>query len=61
MQNPPGPGVYELPKTFGREGLHKGMGRKLNLDDINLRRSMVLPGPGDYVHPDSVIDKFSMI
>ena len=34
MQNPPGPGVYELPRTFGKEGLQRSFGKKLHLDDI---------------------------
>lgn len=61
MQNPPGPGVYDLPKTFGKEGLQRSFGKKLHLDDIQLRRSMALPGPGDYIHPDKVEDKLTMM
>jgi len=58
---PPGPGIYETPRTFGKAGKQQSFGLKLHLDDISLRRSMALPGPGDYTFPDSLQDKFSLI
>ena len=58
-EQPPGPGVYESPRTFGKDGKSFGMGSKLHLDAIELRRSMALPGPGDYIYPDKLNDRFS--
>ena len=55
----PGPGNYELPSTFGREGQQKTFGTKLPADQKLFKAQKNIPGPGNYPNPDQVIDKFS--
>lgn len=53
--------IYDLPRTFGKQGLATGLGRKNNYDDIRLMKNGQYPGPGAYVSPrEHIRDKFSV-
>ena len=44
----PGPGKYQMAKTFGQEGFFKSFSPRLKYDDISLKRQKFIPGPGMY-------------
>ena len=52
--NKPGPGRYSHERKFGSEGLTYSMAEKLNHDELCLKKSKKLPGPGYYQAPDIV-------
>eukprot|EP00347_Sterkiella_histriomuscorum_P002353 403368482 len=50
----PGPGQYQPPKTFGKDGVKFSMRPNTGYDLILLSKQKQFPGPGQYVQPDLV-------
>ena len=48
----PGPGKYDLGKSFGAKGSHYTMAERLPHGEQALGRSKKLPGPGSYASTD---------
>jgi hypothetical protein len=54
--------IYDLPQTFGKVGLAKGLAGKDQYENIKLKKQGALPGPGSFVSPrDHIRDKFSVL
>jgi len=49
---PPGPGNYEMQKSFGTAGKQIAFSPRLPYDTIALRRQSKSPGPGQYATPE---------
>ena len=58
----PSPDSYEKDRTFGKTGMHYSMRKKMNryggrsdrFDDYFFSSEKKLPGPGFYMHPETV-------
>ena len=58
----PSPGAYEKDPTFGKKGPHYSMRKRMNrygsrvdkFDNYNFDQEKKLPGPGYYMHPETV-------
>ena len=48
---PPGPGEYDKPETFGKEGTHRSFSSLRTYEKVALKKSRLLPGPGHYDLP----------
>ena len=61
----PSPGAYEKTRTFGKAGRHFSMRQKMNrygnrvdkFDNYHYDKEKKLPGPGYYIHPETIGSK----